>query len=218
MKKLILALAIGVISTAAVAEKPLTFSKGSPAVIGTSPDYVHHESSSQINNTNQFSIALGYAGSKLGSDEFLGTESFDGLFVNAAYQVHPKANLWAEYMFQSSDIDYNQFAFGYKYKFLESAKLYSAASLGLGYSWLDESETDPDFGRVSVELEYFTIPAALEVGYKVSPQVDMFGAFGYQWMFNRDAKVCFEGECVAGNADELDLNGVTYKAGIRYHF
>lgn len=84
--------------------------------------------------------------------------------------------------------------------------------------WLDESETDPDFGRVSVELEYFTIPAALEVGYKIFPQVDMFGAFGYQWMFNRDAKVCFDSDCVSGNADELDLNGVTYKAGIRYNF
>ncbi|MFH7767562.1 outer membrane beta-barrel protein [Acinetobacter sp. BSP-28] len=218
MKKLILTLAIGVISTFASADKPLMLSNGAPVVIGTSPNYVHTENESQSSRTSPFSVSFGYAGSKLGSDDFLGTESFDGVFVNAAYQNHPKASIWAEYIFQSSEVDYNHFSVGYKYKFLENEKLYSAASLGLGYAWLDESEIDPDLGKFNVELEYFTIPAALEVGYKVSPQVDMFGSFGYQWLFNEDAKVCLNGECLSGNGDELDLNGVTYKAGLRYNF
>ena len=218
MKKLILAGIIGVVSTFAAADKPLMLSNGAPVVIGTSPNYVHPENESQSGRTSPFSVGFGYAGSKLGSDDFLGTESFDGVFVNAAYQTHPKASIWAEYIFQSSEVDYNHFSVGYKYKFLENEKLYSAASLGLGYAWLDESETVPGIGKLNVELEYFTIPAALEVGYKVSPQVDMFGSFGYQWLFNEDAKVCLNGECLSGSSDELDLNGVTYKAGLRYNF
>ena len=186
--------------------------------MGSNPLYVHNDNSFKADTTSKYSIALGYAGSKLGSDQFLGTESFDGFFINAEYQSHPTASIWAEYKFQSSDVDYNQFTIGLKNKFLENNKLYSAASIGIGMSWLDESETVPGEGRVDVELDYFTIPVALEVGYKTSAQVDLFGSFGYQWMFNRDAKVCLDGDCLSGNSDELDLNGVTYKAGLRYNF
>ncbi|MGB9190324.1 MULTISPECIES: hypothetical protein [unclassified Acinetobacter] len=218
MKKLVLALAVGVVSNITLADTSLMLNKGAPAIIGTSPNYVHTESESQSNSTGPFSVAFGYAGSKLGSDEFLGTESFDGVFINATYQSHPKASIWAEYIFQSSEADYNHFSIGYKYKFLENEKLYSAASLGLGYGWLDEKESVSGLGDVKLELEYFTIPAALEVGYKVSPKIDVFGSFGYQWLFNNDAKVCLNGECLFGSGDELDLNGVTYKTGLRYNF
>lgn len=218
MKKLILAGVVGFLSLSAYADRPLFLSNGSPQVMGTSPNYVHTENKPQSSDMSPFSVALGYAGSKLGSDQFLGTESFDGLFINAEYQSHPTASIWAEYKFQSSDVDYNQVAVGLKNKFLEDNKLYSAASIGIGMSWLDESETDPDLGRVKVELDYFTIPVALEVGYKITPQVDMFGSFGYQWMFNRDAKLCVDGDCISGNSDDLDVNGVTYNAGMRYKF
>ena len=43
-------------------------------------------------------------------------------------------------------------------------------------SWVDESETDADLGRIDLELDYFTIPVALEVGYKVAPEADLFGS------------------------------------------
>lgn len=85
-------------------------------------------------------------------------------------------------------------------------------------SWVDESETDADLGRIDLELDYFTIPVALEVGYKVAPEADLFGSFGYQWMFNRDAKICMNGACVSGKSDDLDLNGVTYQFGFHYYF
>lgn len=218
MRKLILAGVVGVASTVALANQPLQLNRGAPQAMGNNPLYVHNDDSFKTDAAPKYSIALGYAGSKLGSDEFLGTESFDGLFVNAEYQSHPTTSIWAEYKFQSSDVDYNQVAVGLKNKFLEDNKLYSAASIGIGMSWLDESETDFDLGRVKVELDYFTIPVALEVGYKITPQVDMFGAFGYQWMFNRDAKLCVDGDCISGNSDDLDLNGVTYNAGVRYKF
>lgn len=218
MRKLILAGVIGVVSTVALANQPLQLNRGAPQTMGSTPLYVHNDDSLKVNTAPKYAIAFGYAGSKLGSDQFLGTESFDGLFINAEYQSHPTASIWAEYKFQSSDVDYNQFAIGLKNKFLESDKLYSAASIGIGMSWLDEGETVPGVGRVDVELDYFTIPVALEVGYKTSAQVDLFGSFGYQWMFNRDAKVCMNGDCLSGNSDDLDLNGVTYNAGVRYKF
>lgn len=88
----------------------------------------------------------------------MGTESFDGLFINGEYQSHPTASLWAEYKFQSSDINYNQVAVGIKNKFLENDQLYSAVSIGLGMSWVDESETDADLGRIDLELDYLQFP------------------------------------------------------------
>ncbi len=217
MKKLLfIGLMIGA-SSVAGANTPLTIQYGNPApidkaVITTTPYHA------QENLISQYSLAFGYAGSKIGADSFLGTESFDGLFINGEYQSHPTASLWAEYKFQSSDIDYNQVAIGIKNKFLENDQLYSAVSIGLGMSWVDESETDADLGRIDLELDYFTIPVALEVGYKVAPEADLIGSFGYQWMFNRDAKICMNGACVSGKSDDLDLNGVTYQFGFRYYF
>ena len=216
MKKLLLIGVMTGVSSIAGANSPLAVQYASPAPIGatviTTPSHVEHTPATQ------FSLAFGYAGSKIGSDSFFGTESFDGLFINGEYQSHPTASLWAEYKFQSSDIDYHQVAVGIKNKFLENEKLYSAASVGLGMSWLDESETDAELGRLDLELDYFTIPVTLEVGYKVAPQADLFGSFGYQWMFNRDAKLCVNGECLSGKSDDLDLNGVTYQFGFRYYF
>lgn len=219
MKKLLAITTLSLISSLALADRAIILQSGEPLPMGSTSNNVQNNPSSNANRMpTQFSLAGGYAGSKLGSDDFQGTESFDGVFVNAEYKTHPKASIWAEYVYQNSEVDYNQFAVGYKYKFLEDEKLYSSISLGVGYSWLEESETIPDLGKLSVDLDYFSIPAALEVGYKIAPQVDLFGALGYQWLFNDKARVCLNGDCASGKDDSLDLNGVTYKTGLRYNF
>ncbi|MEK5768633.1 hypothetical protein VXE60_16955, partial [Acinetobacter schindleri] len=84
MKKLLfIGLMIGA-SSVAEANTPLAIQYGNPAaidkaVITTTPYYA------QENLLSQYSLAFGYAGSKIGSDSFFGTESFDGLFINGEY-------------------------------------------------------------------------------------------------------------------------------------
>ncbi|MFQ1044630.1 hypothetical protein [Acinetobacter sp. NIOH-H-8] len=86
MKKLLF---IGVMieaSSVAGANTPLAIQYGNPvpidkAVITTTPYHA------QENLISQYSLAFGYAGSKIGSDSFLGTESFDGLFIRPLAKV-----------------------------------------------------------------------------------------------------------------------------------
>ena len=216
MKKLLAITTLSLISSLALAAKPIVLQSGEPLPLDAkidNPQQSHYQTqgSSTLNN---FSLAAGYAGSKIGSNEFGGDERFNGFFLNASTAVDPKVNAYAEYAYQdASDLDFSEFSVGLQYKILEDAKTYASLGLGVGYAWLDESADS-----VSVELNYVTLPVNFELGYKIDQNVDVFGNVGYKWFFNRDSEACIGNTCVSGSSSDLDIDGVTYKAGLRYNF
>ena len=216
MKKLLAITTFSLMSSLALAAKPIVLQSGEPLPLDAkidNPQQSHYQTqgSSTLNN---FSLAAGYAGSKIGSNEFGGDERFNGFFLNASTAIDPKVNAYAEYAYQdASDLDFSEFSVGLQYKILEDAKTYASLGLGVGYAWLDESADN-----ASVELNYVTLPVNFELGYKIDQNVDVFGNVGYKWFFNRDSEACIGSTCVSGSSSDLDIDGVTYKAGLRYNF
>lgn len=216
MKKLLAITTLSLISSLALAAKPIVLQSGEPLPLDAkidNPQQSHYQTqgSSTLNN---FSLAAGYAGSKIGSNEFGGDERFNGFFLNASTAIDPKVNTYAEYAYQdASDLDFSEFSVGLQYKILEDRNTYASLGLGVGYAWLDESADN-----ASVELNYVTLPVNFELGYKIDQNVDVFGNVGYKWFFNRDSEACIGNTCVSGSSSDLDIDGVTYKAGLRYNF
>ena len=222
MKKLLAIGTLSLISSLAMADRAIILQSGEPLPLGAkidNPQQSHYQTqgSSTLNN---FSLAAGYAGSKIGSNEFGGDEKFNGFFLNASTSVDNKTSVYAEYVYQeASGADFDEVSIGMQYKVLEDSHTYAAIGGGVGYASLDESGYIPDLGlNGSVELNYVTLPVHFEFGYKANQNLDVFGNVGYKWFFNRDSEACIEGTCVSGSSSDLDVDGVTYKAGLRYNF
>ena len=221
MKKLLAIGTLSLISSLALADKPVVLQPGEPLPLGVAADNVQN----RVIPNNSFSpsngyVSAGYAGSKIGSSEFGGDERFNGFFLNAGTYVAPKTSLYMEYAFQdASDMDFSEVVLGLNYKFLENDKNYASVGGGIGYAWLDEKAYDPYYDiNVSLELNYLTLPLYLEVGHQLNSNFEIFGNLGYKWFFNRDSEACIDGLCVSGNNSDLDIDGMTYKTGIRYNF
>ena len=221
MKKLLVITTFSLMSSLALADRAIVLQPGEPLPMGAKPDNVQNRSTHNSSYTpTQFSLAGGYAGSKIGSNEFGGDEKFNGFFLNASTPVANKTSVYAEYAYQeASGSDFSEVSAGIQYKAIEDGNMYAAVGGGIGYAWLDESGYIPEFGVYgSAELNYVTLPVHFELGYKANQNLDVFGNAGYKWFFNRDSEACIEGTCVSGSSSDLDVDGVTYKAGLRYNF
>ena len=224
MKRILTTLLTGALSTFTMAsvwqEQQLSVQRAEPAPMGE-PVVVVEEQSGPLSTLNGLTVAFGYAGAKIGSDEIGGDEKFNGFFLNASTEVAPNMSVWAEYAYQTaSDIDLNGFDVGVQYKLFEDAQIYSSAGIGIGYLWMDAKGYDADLDvDAKLDLSYFALPINVELGYKVVPNASVFANLGYKWYFNQDGKVCINGYCAsAENVSDLDMDGVTYKVGLRYNF
>lgn len=221
MKKLLAIGTLSLISSLAMADRAIILQPGEPLPMGAKADNVQNRSTYNSSYApTQFSLAGGYAGSKIGSNEFGGDEKFNGFFLNASTSVANKTSVYAEYAYQeASGADFDEVSIGMQYKVLEDSHTYAAIGGGVGYASLDESGYIPDLGlNGSVELNYVTLPVHFEFGYKANQNLDVFGNVGYKWFFNRDSEACIGNTCVSGSSSDLDIDGVTYKAGLRYNF
>lgn len=228
MKKSLFALMLGVFATSTFAndwrqlptyQNPPEMGEATKAVPQSTITKRYGYSNNQ-DEIGQYSVALGYMGSKIGSNDLGGDENFNGFFINGDYDFYPKLSAWLEYAYQdASDMDFNQVSIGLKYKLYEDEQIYSTASAGVGYAWLKESGYDSDYGiNASLDLRYVTLPIALEVGYKINPNFSVLANVGYEWLFNQDSEACVNSYCASGSDSELDVDGVTYKVGLRYNF
>ncbi len=204
-------------------DQSLILQYSDPQSMGAPVEY--HSSQSEINKKHQssfipqYALSFGYAGSRIGSNELGGNKTFNGAFLNSSASLSPKLGVYAEYLYQkASDVDFDEIGIGMQYKLMENRNAYTSAGFGIGYAWLDESQYDPEFKNLSLELQYITLPIDLEVGYNFSPTTFLFGRVGYKWLFNHDMELCFSDTCLSGSHSELDIDGVTYKAGLRYNF
>lgn len=213
MKKILSIGTLSLISTFALANSPAILQSGEPLPAGAQID-APQNLGSKSNVSVPVSVAAGYAGSKVGSSDLGGDERFNGFFINVSVPVYSKTNFYTEYEYQdASDMDFNEFSAGMQYNVLENDKTYLTAGLGLGYAWMDESAEG-----YSLELGYLTVPLHFELGYKIQPNIDVFGNLGYKWFINQKGEACIYGVCAEGSSSDLNIDGMTYKAGLRYTF
>ena len=233
MKKLILALAIGVASTLSFADKPLPIQYGEPAPLNNETPIaetqykplqpVKYKNEAALNR----SLMLEYSAQKgkfaNGIDEDL-----NGLGIG--FSSSPYQNgLWGKFEYQNnSEYDGNayEFSFGGHLNFINLNGFYALGTLGTGVSVLDADGFDTS--------TYFTIPVGLEAGYAFTQNFSLYTGIGYKWAWDISSSTTCEngtqsnsvgsGACSHnGGIDHYnytigDFDGVTYKAGLRYNF
>ncbi|MBJ8440022.1 hypothetical protein [Acinetobacter junii] len=224
MKKLILVLS-GVaylLSTNTFAasnwvEKPLQVQNAEPEPLGerTLPvqevKYKNHSNSTNSVSDKTTSFNIAYSGAKLGSNDMGGDEKFNGVELGFTTLIDKWAVGFGYTYLNSSDWDASQIHSKLGYKIFDQNNTYGLASLGIGYTWASAKDFD-------VKLEYFTIPVELEVGHYLQSNFAVYGAVGYEWLSNTSAEACYGAFCASDSSSELDIDGVTYKVGIRYNF
>ena len=233
MKKLILALAIGVASTLSFADKPLPIQYGEPVPLNNETPIaetkykplqpVRYKNKEALNS----SLMLEYSAQKgkfaNGIDEDL-----NGFGIGFSSSPH-KNGLWGKIEYQQNDeYDGNayEFSFGGHLNLLNVNGFYALGTLGTGVSVLDADSFDTS--------TYFTIPIGLEAGYTFTPNFSLYTGIGYKWSWDISSSTTCEngtqsnsvgsGACSHnGGIDHYnytigDFDGVTYKAGLRYNF
>lgn len=222
MKKLVFIGLMGLVAASANAsdwqEKPLPVNYGTPQPMGA-PVKAQPIRTEQNNYRNSYSSAsdsyttfnIGYAGSKIGSNDMGGDENFNGVDLGFMGVMGDFLG-GIGYTYQGGDdFNYSEFYSKFGYKLFNQNNNYGIASIGLGYVWANEEYYD-------VDLEYFTMPVEFEFGHYVQPNLALYGAVGYKWLWNTSVDACYMGYCASDSGSEYDVDGVTYKAGLRYNF
>ncbi|WP_374663928.1 hypothetical protein [Acinetobacter sp.] len=213
MKKTLAIATLSFISSLAFADKPLPIQYGSPAPLGGQNAQNNHEPQSMsAPYLSNITFNAGYVGGMLDKEDV--KLRLKGWELGATYFLNEKGGLFAKYEQQKDELKLKEFSLGGVYNFYDEKKVYINGTAGLGYSWVDGKGDGAE-----LELEYLTIPVGLELGYKFTPNVAAYGGLGYKWMYNQDSEACLNGVCYdAGNLSELDVNGTTYRLGLRYSF
>jgi hypothetical protein len=196
------------------ADKPLQVQNAEPEPLGerTLPvQEVKYTNSKYSGNDKSTSFNIAYSGAKLGSNDLGGDEKFNGIELGFTTLFDKWVVGFGYTYLNSSDIDASQIFSKLGYKIFDQNNTYGIASLGIGYTWASAKDFD-------VKLQYFTIPAELEIGHYVQNNLAVYGAFGYEWLSNTSVEACYGGFCGSDSSSELDIDGITYKAGIRYNF
>lgn len=234
MKKIILALTVGCISTFAAADKPLLIQQGVPAPLNTEKTPVaetYYKPLQPVRYKNEAalnsSLMLEYSAQK---GKFANNidEDLKGFGIGFSSSPH-KNGFWGKIEYQENS-KYNgeayEFSFGGHLNFINANGLYAIGTLGTGVSVLDVNGFDTS--------TYFTIPIGLEAGYTFAPSFSVYGGIGYKWSWDISSSTTCKngtqsnsvgsGTCSSnGGIDHYnytigDYDGVTYKAGIRYNF
>ena len=214
MKKLILMTALISVCTGTMANQPLNIQHGAPEPLG---EPVQYKETSRYNPQSNFSkdsyasFNLGYAGAKLGFDDLGGDSRFNGVDIGlSAVQDNLMIGFGYSYL-DESDLDYSEIYSKFGYRLFNQNNNYGVASIGVGYAWIDAKD-------LPLKLEYFTIPVEFELGHYIQPNLAVYAALGYKWLSNTEAEACLGDVCASGSSSELDVDGVTYKAGLRLNF
>ena len=233
MKKLILALAIGVASTLSFADKSLPIQYGEPAPLNNETPIaetqykplqpVKYKNEVALNN----SLMLEYSAQK---GKFANNidEDLNGFGVGFSSSPY-KNGLWGKFEYQkNSEYDGNayEFSFGGHLNFINLNGFYALGTLGTGVGVLDADGFDTS--------TYFTIPIGLEAGYTFTPNFSLYTGIGYKWAWDISSSTTCEngtqsnsvgsGACSHNGGIDYynytigDFDGVTYKAGFRYNF
>ena len=213
MKKLILVGVIGVASTVVSANTPLNIQSGQPAPMGepVKSQPVKSHAANKLVGDSYASFSAAYSGSKIGADDVGGDSRFSGVDLGlVGAQGDLSAGVGFTYQ-ADSDWKYSEIYSKFGYRLFNQNNNYGIVSTGVGYAWLSAKD-------YAIDLDYFVLPVELEVGHYFQSNLAMYAALGYKWLWNTSGEACYGNVCASGSSSELDVDGMTYKAGLRYNF
>ncbi len=234
MKKLILALAIGAVSTLSFANKPLPIQYGEPVPLNNgapiAETYYKPLQPVRYKNEQEMNLSLFAEYSSYEADLDSGdTIKLDGFSLGVSSSPHTSG--WYGKLEalkdDTLDADYYELAFGGQFNLYSYKGFYALGTLGFGYAWAESS-------LLANDVNFMTIPVGLEIGYSVVPELSLYAGIGYKWLLDTTSSTtcnngttsnsvgsgtCSSNGGIAYYNDYVgDNNGVTYKAGLRYNF
>jgi hypothetical protein len=197
------------------ADTPLQLNYGAPQALGepTSVQQTEQHYRSESRSGIQTSIFAEYYGSRLKSDEVDGHENLNGLGTGVTFTALDTLSSTFGLNYQKN-ADWKSTEINVKggYTFYGNNNSYANASIGVGYAWLKADDYD-------VKLRYVTLPIEFELGHYIQSNIAAYVGLGYKWLYIENYKdVCTSYFCDSTAADVLDMDGMTYKVGMRYLF
>lgn len=219
MKRILTTLLTGAISTFTMAatwqEQQLPVQRAEPAPMGEPVQYQAPKKSYSSSASSAFgdyvSFNAAFSGSRIGAENVGGDSTFSGIDLGImGGQENLSAGLGFTYQ-ADSDWKYSEVYSKFGYRLFSQNNNYGIVSTGVGYAWLSAKD-------YAIDLDYFVLPVELEVGHYFQPKLAAYAALGYKWLWNTSGEVCYSNICGSGSSSELDVDGMTYKAGLRYNF
>lgn len=238
MKKLLAIGTLSLISSLALADKPLLIQQGTPEPMSSYETPVAETQYTPLQPTRyknetalNASLMLEYSAQK---GKFANDidEDLKGFSIGISSTPH-RNGYWGKFEYQQSnnyDGSAYEFSFGGHLNLINANGFYALATLGTGVSILEADGFD--------NSTYWTLPVGLELGYTPMPNLSIYGGVGYKWSW--DISEDGETRCNDGTWSDStgsgtcswhggidydysssyigDFDGVTYKAGIRYNF
>ena len=196
------------------ADAPLQVNYGAPQQLGQQTvQPLDQGYRSETSSGIQTSVFAEYYGSRLQSDAIDGHEKLNGFGTGVTFTALDTLSTTFGLNYQKSS-DWHSTEINVKggYKFYNQNNTYANASIGVGYAWLDADDYD-------TKLRYVTLPIDFELGHYFQKDIAGYAGLGYKWLYIENFDdVCTGYFCESTASDVLDLDGITYKVGIRYNF
>lgn len=196
------------------ADAPLQVNYGAPQELGQQTVQLLDQGyRSETSSGIQTSVFAEYYGSRLQSDAIDGHEKLNGFGTGVTFTALDTLSTTFGLNYQKSS-DWHSTEINVKggYKFYNQNNTYANASIGVGYAWLDADDYD-------TKLRYVTLPIDFELGHYFQKDIAGYAGLGYKWLYIENFEdVCTGYFCESTASDVLDLDGITYKVGIRYNF
>lgn len=196
------------------ADAPLQVNYGAPQELGQrTVQPLDQGYRSETSSGIQTSVFAEYYGSRLQSDVIDGHEKLNGFGTGVTFTALDILSTTFGLNYQKSS-DWHSTEINVKggYKFYNQNNTYANASIGIGYAWLDADDYD-------TKLRYVTLPIDFELGHYFQKDIAGYAGLGYKWLYIENFEdVCTGYFCESTASDVLDLDGITYKVGIRYNF
>ncbi|MCH7340082.1 hypothetical protein [Acinetobacter higginsii] len=217
MKKIfvgVMGVAVSLMGVNGWADTPLQVNYGTPQELGQrTVQPIDQNYRSETSSGIQTSVFAEYYGSRLQSDAIDGHEKLNGFGTGVTFTALDTLSTTFGLNYQKSS-DWHSTEINVKggYKFYNQNNTYANASIGIGYAWLDADDYD-------TKLRYVTLPIDFELGHYIQKDIAGYVGLGYKWLYIENFDdACTAYFCESTASDVLDLDGITYKVGIRYNF
>ncbi|WP_026470105.1 hypothetical protein [Alkanindiges illinoisensis] len=105
---------------------------------------------------------------------------FDGGTIGFSTSPRQQYGYWGKFEYSNSsktDSNYYEGTLGINYNLFNQGNFYLNGLAGIGYTRIES-------GITSSNLNFISVPLAVEGGYSLTPKLDLYASVGYKWLFD----------------------------------
>lgn len=105
---------------------------------------------------------------------------FDGGAIGFSTSPRQQYGYWGKFEYSNSsktDSSYYEGTLGIQHNLFNQGNFYLNGLAGIGYTRIDSGITDSN-------LNFVSVPLAVEGGYSLTPKLDLYASIGYKWLFD----------------------------------